>query len=185
MKKSGAPKKRDKILALSEAEGAAALEDRYAFNKDKDIEFDEHGNFSGGKRSQFEGRKNVAFGGGIGTASYGTKNYSTKGWSGNTAAGKKMYEGSTDGSRFQTASQFQGTSATQMAQRSRFEGSNAPTSRYKTRKANETTRAAVEKPTDGWTDFRRRVYPKPLIMSEADYKEMTVEQTRSILGRDD
>lgn len=183
-KSAGGARESEKVLALSEGAGAAALEKRYAIGKD-DVERGEDGTFKGGKRSQFEGKKNVSFGGGLGTASYRKKEYNGKRWSGNTAAQTNMYGGNTDGSRFQTSSRFQGTSAAHSGRRSRFDGSSAATSRFKTGSANEASRRSIEKPSDAKTDFRRRVYPEPPIMTEEEYRKMTVEQTRSILGRDD
>lgn len=184
MGKAEAPRKQDRILALSEAAGEHALDERYAKFMD-DIKLDEGGTFAGGKRSQYDGKKNLGFGGGVGTASYQRSRYHVPEWTGRAEARTGTYSGNTDGSRYHATSRFQGTSATQTAQRSRFDREQARRSTYKTNRASESTTKPVGKPTDALTDFRRRDYPEPHIMSQADYDRMTVEQTRSILGRDD
>jgi hypothetical protein len=178
-------KKRDKkILALDPASGEAALYDRFAFDP-KTLQRDDKGNFVGAVRSEYDGQKNVAFGGGVGKSSYKTKGYASPTWTGNKPANTSTFTGITDGSRFQVPSRFQGTSASQMAQRSRFEGTAAQTSNYRTGKAPEQNAKRLDKPSDAWTDFRRKVYPQPPVMSKADYDKLTVDQTRSILGRED
>ena len=139
-----------------------------------------------GKRSQFEGSRNITFAGGVSGGDYRKSVYNAPAWNGNLNARSSGYAGRTDGSRFQKKSKFQGTSASQMARTSRFEGTAARgVSNYRTGNATEASGRQLEKPTDGWTDFRRRVYPEPLIMSKQDFDRLTVEQTRSILGRDD
>ena len=183
-KKGKAAGKPKKTLALHPSQGEAALMDRYAMKK-ADMERDEKGMFKAAKRSQFDGQKALAFGGGVGTASYRKKTFNTQGWSGNTTARTKSYGENTDGSRFQTASRFQGASAAQDGSRSRFDGSKARTSKYETGRAPEAGSKRLDKPTDSLTDFKRRVYPEPQIMTEAEYRALTVDQTRSILGRDD
>lgn len=182
----GAPaRKSGKVVALTEGEGAAALEDRFAFSK-SDIKRDEQGNLVGGKRSQYEGRESVAFGGGVGTASYqGNEAFRARQWSGNREAGRGSYSGDTDGSRFQRSSRFRGTSASQLAQRSRFEGAPARTSTYQAGNAREDAGKPLDRPGNAYTDYRRRVFSQPQIMGREDYERMTVEQTRSILGRDE
>jgi len=142
-------------------------------------------NTGAGKRSQFDAKKNIAFAGGFESSAFkGNKAYSVPQWKGTTAARKSSYPSQVDGNRFRKPSRFQGASASQAGQRSRFQGTTARTSRYKAGRAGEDAGKRLAKPTDAWTDFRRKVYPEPLIMSKEDYDRMTVEETRSILGRD-
>ena len=177
-------RKRDKqVIALDEGSGYNALVDRFAFDP-KSLKRDEKGNFVGAVRSQYDGQRNIAFGGDVGKTVYGKKQYNSPTWTGNKQAPTQSFSGPTDGSRFQTTSQFQGTSASQTAQRSRFQGTTARTSNYRTGQAGEGNARPVDKPTDAWTDFRRAVYPQPPKMSRAEYEKLTVEETRSILGRD-
>jgi hypothetical protein len=178
-----APAKRDRIVDLTEESDGRVLGERYGFKKD-DIARDESGTFVGGKRSQYDGQRNIAFGGGVGTAKYRTNEYKSSAWSGNTKARTSSYANNTDASRYQVSSRYEGSRAHQNAARSRFDGTQARTSSYKTGKANENAGERLAKPSDSLTDVRRRVYPQPDIMSKEDYDRLTVEQTRSILGRD-
>ena len=183
--KASSPRKSGQILALSEGEGAAALEKRYGF-QNSDIQRDENGNFKGGKRSRYDGLMNNSFGGGVTRAPYrGNTVYQAPRWNGAASGRPQPYSGSTDGSRFHTSSRFQSTRAPQGSQRSPYEGATARTSTYRTGRAPEHAATRLEKPADAWTQFRRRVYPEPTIIPEADYNRLTVEQTRSILGRTD
>lgn len=178
-----AGRKSGQVLALSEGAGAKALEDRYGFQKG-DIKRDENGNFVGGKRSQFDGKRHITHEGGIGTASYRKSAYQAPQWTGKTEARTWDYQGNTDGSRFQTQSRFQDTSARQSGQSSRFHGQAAATSTYQTDAAAANAARRLDKPSDAHTEYRRRVNPDPLIISKEDYDRLTIEQTRSILGRD-
>lgn len=178
-------KNRDKqIIALGEGEGYNALEEKFAFDT-RSLKKDKKGNFMGPVRSQYEGRKNVSFGGGIGTAGYKTSPYHAPKWNGKQQADIKNFGGNLDGSRFQVPSRFQGTSPAHLAQTSRYQGRNAPTNSYRVESANENRANPIGKPTDGWTDFRRRVFPEPDVMSKAQYDKLNVEQARNVLGRDD
>lgn len=176
-------KRGTQVIALGEGEGYNALEKRFAFDT-RSLQKDNKGNFVGAVRSPYEGRSNVSTGGGVGTASYQTNRYQSPTWKGNTRAASKVYAGNTNGSQFKGPSQFQGTSAGHLAKQSRFQGTGAPTTNYKAGAARESSAQPLDKPSDGRTDFRRRVFPQPTKMSKADYDRLTVEQSRGILGRD-
>ena len=178
-------RKRDKqVIALGEAEGFKALEERFAFDA-RSLKKDKQGNFTGPVRSQYEGRRNVSFGGGVGKATYQTDNYRSSGWRGNRKAQTGSYPGRTDGSRFSKPSGFQVTSPSHLTSRSRFQGRSVETEGYKAGGAREGNSNAVDKPTDGYTDFRRRVFPQPPVMSDDEYNRRSVDQVRDVLGRDD
>lgn len=173
-----------KVVALDPMAGEAAMYDRYT-TKMSDLKKDEKGNFVGAVRSQYDGKANIAFGGGIGKTQYKAKNYRAKQWNnGNLQAQAAKYAGALDGSRFQVPSQYSGLTARQSARGSTFNGQAARTGNYSTGKARENAGQRLAKPTDAWTDFRREVYPEPPVMSKADYDRLTVEQSRSLLGRD-
>jgi hypothetical protein len=178
-----ARKRGGQVIALGEGEGYNALEKRFAFDT-RSLQKDNKGNFVGAVRSPYEGRSNVSFGGGVGTASYQTNRYQSPTWKGNTRAASKVYAGNTNGSQFKVPSQFQGTSAGHLAKQSRFQGTVVPTTNYKAGDARESSAQPLDKPSDGWTDFRRRVFPQPTKMSKADYDRLTVEESRGILGRE-
>ncbi len=178
-------RKRDKqVIALGEAEGFKALEERFAFDA-RSLKKDKRGNFTGPVRSQYEGKRNVSFGGGVGKATYETGNYRSSGWQGNRKAQAGSYPGRTDGSRFKKPSRIQVTSPSHLTSRSRFQGRMVETEGYKVGGARESKTNAVDKPSDGYTDFRRRVFPQPPVISDDEYNRRSVEQVRDDLGRDD
>lgn len=174
----------DQIIALSEGEGQLALERKYTMQKG-DVEYTEEGGVTGGRRSQYEGKKQVQFGGDWNNESYAKKEYEKKSWWGGKKVEKKSYSDGADGSRFQTASAYGSKDANQAGQRSNYDGAKARTATYRTDAANESGLAGVSKPSNPQSDFRRGVYPKPRIVGYKDYQEKTIEQTRSLLGRDD
>lgn len=177
-------KEKERIIALDPASGEAALYNKYAFDPNS-LKRDEQGNFVGAVRSQYDGQKNIAFGGGIGKAAYKTKRYNSSEWTGRKTAVVPEFSAETDGGRFETRSRYQGARSSQDGERSRFQGATARTSSYRTGNAVEGSSQRLDKPTDAWTDFRRAVYPQPPKISEADYNKLTVDQTRSILGREE
>ena len=181
-------RKRDKqVIAMSEAAGYGALEDRFAFDT-RSLKRDKNGNFVGAVRSQFDGQRNVSFGGaGVGTKGYQAGQYKAGTWNGTTKAraSDKAYTSRVEDARFKQRSQFQGVSPSHLASQSRFNGQSVSKDSYRAAAAREANGRSIAKPTDGWTDFRRRVYPEPDVMSRADYERLNIEQTRKILGRDE
>lgn len=178
-------RKRDKqVIALGEAEGFKALEERFAFDA-RSLKKDKQGNFTGPVRSQYEGKRNLSFGGGVGKSTYQTGNYRSSGWKGNRQAQTGTYLGRTDGSRFSKPSGFQVTSPSHLTSRSRLQGRSVETGSYKAGGAREGQVNALDKPTDGHTDFRRGVFPQPPVISDDEYNRRSVEQVRDVLGRDD
>lgn len=176
---------RDKqVIALGEGEGFKALEERFAFDA-RSLKKDKQGNFVGPVRSQYEGKRNVSFGGGVGKAVYQAGNYQSPRWKGHRKAQTGSYPGKTDGSHFKTPPRFQVTSPSHLARRSRFQGRKVEADGYKAGGARESKVGTVDKPTDGHTDFRRRVFPDPPIISDDEYNRRSVEQMRDVLGRDD
>ena len=161
-----------------------ALDRKYAMQKG-DVQYDEHGGVSGGKRSQYEGRKQVQFGGEWAGKSYDKKQYEKRSWWGGKKVETKQYAGNQDGSRFQTASAYGGQNATAEGQVSRLDGRQARTATYRVDAATEAGVSGVAKPSNAQADWRRDVYPKPRIMSYKDYQEKSISETRSLLGRDD
>lgn len=178
-----ARKRGQQIIALGEGEGSAALEERFAFDSRK-LKKNKKGEFVGAVRSQFEGKKNLSFGGGIGKSAYQAERYNASSWNGRKEITGGSYRGNMDGTRFQQSSQFEGTSASHLERQSRLQSRQQAVSRFRANGAREQQGAPLDKPSDGYTDFRRRVFPKPPIMSRDDYNR-SVEDTRRLLGRDD
>lgn len=175
---------RDQVLALGEGEGALALERRFTMQKG-DVEYSEEGAVTGGRRSQYEGRRQIQFGGEWDGERYEKKEFERRSWWGRRAVQREAYDGGEDGSRFQTASRFDGQAAPADGSRSRFDGNRAETGRYATGAAREAGASPVDRPSDAKVDWRRDVFPRPLIIDQDDYAQKSIEQTRGLLGRDD
>lgn len=178
------PPESGQVLALSESAGAAALDKKFAMQKG-DVTYGEDGSIKGGQRSQFEGRRSVAFGGDWGDKSYGKKQYGKAAWGGGDRemAGKSFDKGR-DG-QFRFASLFGGKKSAQAGQRSAYDGKNRVKETVRTGAAREASGSSLAKPADAKAAWRRSVYPQPRIESLADAQRKNVEETRSLLGRDD
>lgn len=147
---------------------------------------DEDGNWSSSskKRSSFEtNRESAYFKGGVEKKEFGgKKDYSKKSWWGDTRYESKKYEGDTDGSRFQTASRYQGSGARESGSTANI-SKGYDTGSYETGSAREAGKTNLAKPSDAETDIRRRVYPKPHVTNWGENQRMSIEDTKSFLGR--
>ena len=177
------PESPEQIIAMSESEGAYALEKKFAMDKGA-VTYGEDGTVTGGQRSQFEGKKQVAFGGQWDGKNYENKRYEKTWWGGKREKVAKQYEGNVDGSRFQAESLMMGKSASLDGKRSRYAGQDAPTAVYDVGSPREAGRGSVSRPTNVHTDWRRSVFPQPRITGYKQYQEREVEETRRLLGRD-
>ena len=179
----GRPPETEQVLALSESAGAAALDKRFAMQKG-DVEYGEDGSLKGGKRSEYEGKRNVAFGGNWGGKSYGKQQYDKAAFSGNRQWTAQSFNKGEAG-KFRSNSSFGGQRSVQANQRSNYDGKNRVTSTLGTGVATEASRASLSKPVDAKAAWRRSVYPQPRIETLADAQRRNVEETRSLLGRTD
>jgi len=149
------------------------------FSKDAD------GNFlpTSSKRSSFEmNRDSPHFKGDYAKKNFKTNDYSKKSWWGDTKHESKKFEGDTDGSRFQTASRFQGSGAREANTSAKLPGAYR-TNQYGTSNAREAGGSRLSKPSDAETDIRRRVYTPPAIVGWQEQRAMSVNETKSFLGR--
>jgi len=183
-KQTGEQLPEERVIALSEGARAGALERKDAYSKE-DVQLNEDGTFGGGKRSRFEGQRFVAYGGGVGKASYSKPRYAAGTWDGRETVAKPRFQSPRDTVRFRTASRYEGAVAGVAEQQSRYEGRSASPPRYHAGRAVEHARPDLDKPPDARTRLRREVYPETPIFSQDEYSRMTIEQTRDILGRDD
>ena len=182
-KELGRPPEEGQVLALSESAGAAALDKKFAMQKG-DVSYAEDGTVRGGKRSQYEGKRNVAFGGEWGAQSYGRSEYEKTAWGGSREREKKSFDKGEEG-RFRFASLFGGKKSAQAGQKSSYDGRAREKETVKTGGAYEGSRTSIARPQDAKAAWRRSVYPQPRIETLADVQRMNVEETRSLLGRDD
>lgn len=180
----GRPPESGQVLALSESEGTAALDQKFAMQKG-DVNYSEDGTVSGGRRSQYEGKKQLAFGGEWTGQSYGKKEYGKTSWNGSSDRATKSYDKGDGDSRFRSTSWLGGKASTQDGKRSNYDGRKKVTESVGTGAAYEESRSTIARPQDAKASWRRSVYPQPRIETLSDVQKKNVEETRSLLGRDD
>lgn len=134
------------------------------------------------KRSSFESQGRSPYFSGtqdkkaFDAASYDKKRYEREGY-----ATKSFYHGK-DGNRFSKPSSLSQTAARESAQ------SHQGISAYQTKpidrtSASESGRDSIDKPTDYQTEKRRDVYIPPEVIDYKQQREMTVDESKGILGR--
>jgi len=135
------------------------------------------------KRSSFElNRESAYFKGDYAKKQYKTGDYAKKSWWGDTKYESKRYEGKTDGSRFQTTSKFQQQGARE-ANTAADIPDNYKTGNYATSAAREAGSKRLGKSSDAETDVRRRVFPQPEMFDWRQQRDMSVSETKNIMGR--
>lgn len=136
------------------------------------------------KRSSYDSQRDSPyFKGKVEKETYKTGDYAKKSWWGSDQDfGKKSYEGNTDGSRFQTA-------ARQDGQMSRLDGKQAKvagpfeTNTLDRKSARESSAAAIPRPADAAVESERGKYKAPSVIDWREQRQMSVDQSRGILGR--
>ncbi|MFT4175093.1 MAG: hypothetical protein QM627_00420 [Luteolibacter sp.] len=137
------------------------------------------------KRSSFEQqRQSSHFKGEYGKKEYKAGEYTKKTWwGGDTSYDKKAYAGNTDGSRFQTENRNSRKSSREATRKANEAGNSYATSDYKTASARETQKANISNTSDAETDVRRRVFDAPSVVDWQSQRQMSIQESRSILGR--
>lgn len=135
------------------------------------------------KRSSYDSQRDSPyFKGKVEKETYKTGEYAKKSWWGNKEYGKKGYEGNTDGSRFQTT-------ARQDGQTSRLDGKKAnvagpfETNTLERQSARESSQSPIDRPLDARTEMDRGSYKAPSVIDWREQRQMSMEQSRGILGR--
>lgn len=137
------------------------------------------------RRSSFESvGESPYFKGDYAKKEYKAGEYSKKSWWGSKPYESKSYEGDVDGSRFAKTSRFNGTVARDGKQSAREGGTSYQTEGYATSQARETDGKRLDRPSDAETDVRRRVFQQPDIIDYRDQRKLSLQQTKSFLGRD-
>jgi hypothetical protein len=95
---------------------------------------------------------------------------------------RQSYSGQTDGSRFQQSSKLQGKTSRDSGTTARVPDPYR-TGSYATSTANEAGSSRLDRPSDAETDSRRRVFTPPAIIDWQAQRQMSVETSRSLLGR--
>lgn len=136
------------------------------------------------RRSSFETKgESPYFKGEYAKKEYKAGEYAKKSWWGSKTYENKAYQGDTDGSRFAKTSRFDGNQARDGQQVAR-EGGTYETGNYATGRANETGKKNIAHPSDAETDVRRRVFTPPPVIDWESQRNLDLQQTKSILGRE-
>ncbi len=135
------------------------------------------------KRSAYDSQRESAyFKGKIDKKTYKTGDYAKKSWWGTKEYEAKTYTGNTDGSRFQTQ-------AIQDGQMSRYHDSKASegglfeTKSLDRKTARESGAAEIARPGNSRVEARRGVYKAPSVMDWREQRAMSMDESRSLLGR--
>lgn len=133
------------------------------------------------KRSSFESKGESPYvKGDLAKREYHAGDYAKKSWTGATELKSKTYQGNTDASRFQTANRLSDQKAREFGSRAKVK--NYKTQDYKTSTASEGGKK-IAKPSDAVTDERRKVFASPDVIDWQAQRQMSMEESRSILGR--
>lgn len=107
---------------------------------------------------------------------------SRRSWWGNKNFRPGSYQGPTDGSNFKNAARGSRKQAAESGSTAGLNG-NYGTNAYGTGSAREASRSSVTKRTDYLSDQRRQNYDQPGIVDWREQRSLSLEQSRSMLGR--
>ena len=154
--------------------------ENYSVGKDKD------GNpmMKSDLRSSMEGKMNhMSSNRDFSGDDYTKKSYRKERWGGDTIFNRKKYGGDTDASRFKNEPWFARKQASASKQQAAVSGKTYGVNPFTTRKAHEEGAATIARPSDAETAVRRRVYKQPDITHWLDQSKLSVNDTKSRLGR--
>lgn len=115
-------------------------------------------------------------------SAYRTGDYAKKSWWGDKEYKRQSYSGNTDGSRFEQPSALQGETALEAGDSARIPGP-YKTGSYATGAARETGNKAIKKPSNAIVDSREKVFKQPEIIDWRAQRNLSLDQSRGILGR--
>ncbi|MEP4079240.1 hypothetical protein [Haloferula sp.] len=129
-------------------------------------------------------RTNEYFKGEIAKRDFAAKDYTKKSFWGSKDYAKKIYGGPTDGNGFKKGSRFNSQGgASEGSLVSANSGSRYATGQHATGMAREGGRSNISKFTDANTDSRRSSFEQPEITDWRNQRGLTIDDTRSMLGR--
>lgn len=115
-------------------------------------------------------------------SAYRTGDYAKKSWWGDKEYKRQSYSGNTDGSRFEQASALQGETALEAGDDARIPGP-YKTESYATNAAREAGNKPVNKPSNAIVESREKVFQQPEIIDWRAQRNLSVDQSKGILGR--
>ena len=135
------------------------------------------------KRSSFEmERENSFFKGHLEKKVYKTGDYEKKSWWGKSNYDVGQYQGNTDGSRFKTQAR-KNDKIFAYADKKADKGDPYKTNTLEYQSARESNAATIDKPVNEYTESRKRRYVQPSVMDWEERRKLSLEESRSILGR--
>lgn len=146
---------------------------------------DAHGNWvpKSNKRSSFElERESPHFKGEYEKKAYKTGDYEKKSWWGKSNYAAGPYQGNTDGSRFKIQAR-QNDKVFPNADKKVDKGDPYQTNTLEYQSARESNVTKIDKPVNDYTESRKRRYVQPSVMDWEERRNLSLEQSRSILGR--
>jgi len=169
--------------SASDATGHRPFSER--LNEKNGYKQDSDGNWTAqsDRRSSFESRgSSPYFSGDYQKKSYQTPEVAKKSWWGKSEHERPGYAGNTDAGHLKTSSRHQGQGAQETGNAARLPGS-YKTGNYATSTAREASGEMLDRPSDAETDARRRVFTPPSVIDWKEQRNLSMEQSRGILGR--
>ncbi|MGE9268704.1 MAG: hypothetical protein ACQKBY_11455 [Verrucomicrobiales bacterium] len=177
----------DKEMEELIPEGARTVDlnssDKY--NWMKDVQMGKDGSITGGKRSMYDNAGSAGYRGRVKTPEYLKKDYYQKEWNGSKNYAAGSYDGKMGARESGTNSRFGGQQAHGSGQEAWMAGKNYAAGTYQTGNARERSRDEVERSGVAVVEHRERVWGwNPTIYSKDEYRKMTMQETRSLLGKE-
>jgi hypothetical protein len=113
---------------------------------------------------------------------YKTGDFAKKSWWGNKEYDRQSYSGNTDGSRFQTNSALQGETAPEAGDAAKIPGP-YKTDTYATNAAREAGNKPIERTSNTIVESREKTFKQPEIIDWREQRNLSVDQSKGILGR--
>ncbi|MDB4508292.1 hypothetical protein N9051_01780 [Akkermansiaceae bacterium] len=159
----------------------------YEWNSD-DVQGGSSGTFAGGKRSQYDQRKMSSYAKSREMPDFYSREFHSKNWNGSKDYSAGSYQVSKTPNESGKRSWFGGKKSSHSGSSAYGVGKAYDAGSYRTASAREAGQASASTGTDagGYVESRRAIKRKPLlVMSKNEYRQMSVDQTRSLLGKGD
>lgn len=160
------------------------LLDRYASNFRYEQSDDGSTRISSDQRSSFEGAQAQGLGKEFSTKRFATEERAKEPWWGKQDyTGNKSWDGGKSANEAGRESRFGSMKPHDAGKVARGSGERYQTGTYATRQAREAGAKRLDKTEDVLTSNRRATYPEPYIIGWEKQRELSVEQTKGMLGR--
>jgi hypothetical protein len=136
------------------------------------------------RRSSFEtAGESSYFKGNYKTKECRTPTLEKKSWWGGKDYTTKAFGGKTDGSHFQKTASADGVRSREDGTVSKAASKSVKTNSYKTGAASEAGRGEIDRPSNAQTESSNRNFVQPAIIDWKQQRAMSLDETKSILGR--